>query len=81
MLKLFSINPHLKNIQPRLLNTRYVNRYNHLRLFGFATDLYNFLKIDTDIFKKNFTDIWPVANIQLATDIPKFVCRYFNKVF
>jgi len=46
------------------------------------TDRY-FFEIDIDIFKKIFTDIWPVANIQLATDtdISKFASRYFNKVF
>jgi len=40
-----------------------------------------------DIFKKLFTDTWPVANIRLTidTDIPKcaywYICWYFNKVF
>jgi len=31
--------------------------------------------IYTDIFQKFFTDIWPLA------DIPKYICRYFIKVF
>jgi len=45
---------------------------------------YHFVEINTDIFKKIFTDIWPVANIRLATDtdIPKFAYRYnFNEAF
>jgi len=43
----------------------------------------SFFESDTDIFKKNFTDICPAANIQLSTntDIPKFAYRYFNKYF
>jgi len=42
-----------------------------------------FLK-PTQIFSILFlTDIWPSADIRLATDtdIPKFVYRYFNEVF
>jgi len=38
----------------------------------------SFFETDTDIFKKNFTDIFPAADIRLATDtdILKFAYRY-----
>jgi len=46
-------------------------------------DRYHFFETDTDIFKNFFTDIWPSADIRLATDtdVSKFAYRYFNKVF
>jgi len=47
------------------------------------TDRYHFVKTDVDIFKFFFIDIWPVADIRLATDtdIPKFadiLTKYFG---
>jgi len=46
------------------------------------TDRYHFVETDTDIFIF-FIDIWPAADIRLATDtdILKFAYRYFKKVF
>jgi len=48
-------------------------------MYKLETDRYFF---ETDIFNF-FTEIWPAADIRLATDtdIPKFAYRYFNKVF
>jgi len=49
-------------------------------VFKRPTDI--FFLADTDIFKIFSTDIWPAADIWLATntDILKFAYRYFNKV-
>jgi len=39
------------------------------------------------IFSNFFTDIWPAADIRMATDTDilkfacRYICRYFNKVF
>jgi len=43
----------------------------------------SFLETDTDYFQKIFSNVWPAADIGLATntDIPKFTYRYFIKVF
>jgi len=55
------------------------------KVFERETDRYHFFETDIDIFKNIFTDIWPAADIRLATDtdIPKFAyrcfCRYFDK--
>jgi len=50
--------------------------------FQLEADRCHFFETDTDIFKKIFTDIWPAADIRLAThtDIPKLAYRCFNKV-
>jgi len=44
-------------------------------------DRYRFFETVTDIFKKKFTDIWPAADIRVATDIPKLAYRYFRRYF
>jgi len=36
-------------------------------------DRYHFVETDTDILKFSFTDIWPVADIRLTTDMHFFL--------
>jgi len=57
-------------------------------VYKLEADRYHFVETNIDnIFKKIFIDIWPVADIRLATNtnISKFAfrynCQYFNKAF
>jgi len=60
------------------------------RLFGFASSMLvmrtrdrpiHFLKPIPIFSQKIFTDVLPVSNILLATDMQKFAYRYFTKYF